>query len=214
MLTIVLSIVYFIIIIEFNLKNTLGVLLSICISVLLINFSVKDSTKARYYSDIIELIDFDQPNLIEALKLTPWGLHYNASLSIISESPLVGNGLKSFRIKCKKYETEKIKKSTEYKVCSTHPHNFHLEILLDSGLIGYFAFMIFLFYLFKDLRNRSVSKNLTINLIIFLILTFIFLPRPTGSIFSTFYGTIFWFFIGSLYSYKNFIYGSKKIINK
>ncbi len=214
LLTIVLSIVYFIIIIEFNLKNTLGVLLSICISVLLINFSVKDSTKSRYYSDIIELIDFDQPNLIEALKLTPWGLHYNASLSIISESPLVGNGLKSFRIKCKKYETEEIKKSTEYKVCSTHPHNFHLEILLDTGLIGYFAFMIFLFYLFKDLRNHSVSKNLIINLIIFLILTFIFLPRPTGSIFSTFYGTIFWFFIGSLYSYKNFIYKSKKIINK
>ena len=69
---------------------------------------MKDSTKSRYYSDVIELIDFDQPNLIEALKLTPWGLHYNASLSMISESPLVGNGLKSFRIKCKKYETEKI----------------------------------------------------------------------------------------------------------
>lgn len=210
LLTIVLSIVYFATTIEFNLKNTLGILLSICISVLLINFSVKDSTKSRYYSDVIELIDFDQPNLIEALKLTPWGLHYNASLSMISESPLVGNGLKSFRIKCKKYETEKIKKSTNYRVCSTHPHNFHLEILLDAGLIGYFTFIIFLFYLFKNLYKSSSSKNLSIDLITLLMLTFIFLPRPTGSIFSTFYGAIFWYFIGSLYSYKNLIYKFKK----
>ena len=208
LLTLFFLIIYFSIIIEFNLKNIVGILFSIFVSIMLINFSVKDSTKSRYYTDIIELIDFNQPNFFEALKLTPWGLHYNASLSMISEKPIFGNGFKSFRIKCKKYETEKIQKSTEYKVCSTHPHNFHLEILLDTGMIGYFIFIIFLFYLFKDLYKSGNPKNLTIYLIILLMLTFIFLPRPTGSIFSTFYGTIFWYFVGSLYSYKNLIHKS------
>ena len=35
-------------------------------------------------------------------------MHYNASVLMIAEKPLVGNGLKSFRIKCKEYEVEKI----------------------------------------------------------------------------------------------------------
>ena len=213
LLTLVFSIIYYSFIINFNLKKILGIFFSICISILLINFSIKDSTKSRYYGDIINLIDSDQPNFLEALKLTPWGLHYNASISMIAEEPIFGNGFKSFRKNCKKYDTENIKESTEYRVCSTHPHNFHLEILVDAGLIGYSAFMIFLFYLFKDLKKNNVSNKLILNIIIIIMLTFIFLPRPTGSIFSTFFGTIYWFFIGSLFGYRKLITNTKKILN-
>ena len=96
-------------------------------SIILINFVVKESTKARYYGDIKKLIILDQPNFIETLKLTPWGLHYNAGAQMVSEKPIFGNGFKSFRIKCKNYETKKISELTRYKVCSTHPHNYSLR---------------------------------------------------------------------------------------
>ena len=35
---------------------------------------------------------------------------------------------------------------------SKHPHNIYLEILLDSGVIGFVGFLIFLFYFFRRFR--------------------------------------------------------------
>ena len=78
---------FFFVIIKFNVRNIVKVFLIVSILLTSINFFVKDTTKARYYSDIKLLLNFDQPNLLETLKLTPWGLHYNASIYIISEKP-------------------------------------------------------------------------------------------------------------------------------
>ena len=72
------TIVFYLNITKFDLKNFFGVLLILISSIIFLNFVVKESTKARYYGDIKKLIILDQPNFIETLKLTPWGLHYNA----------------------------------------------------------------------------------------------------------------------------------------
>lgn len=205
-------ITFYFVIIKFNVRNIVKVFLIVSILLTSINFFVKDTTKARYYSDIKLLLNFDQPNLLETLKLTPWGLHYNASISIISEKPLFGSGLKSFRVKCKKYEVEETE-IKGYRVCSTHPHNFHLEILIDTGLLGYLLFLIFIFYLIKDLKKENINKSLLFNLIILFILIFIFLPRPTGSVFSTFFGSIHWYFLGSLFGYSKLIKSEVKSYN-
>ena len=205
LLSFVFCLIFYSLTIKFNTKNTISIIFLIFILITSINFFAKDSTKARYYSDIKSLLNFDQPNLIETLKLTPWGLHYDASISIILDKPLFGNGLKSFRVKCKKYEKERIGKLSEYRACSTHPHNFHLEILVDTGLLGYSLFLIFIFYLIRDLKKSDTNKKLILNLIILYIIIFIFLPRPTGSIFSTFFGTIHWYFLGSLFGYSQLI---------
>ena len=203
LLSLTFFLIFYSLTIKFNIRNIISVFFFIFISITTINFFAKDVTKARYYSDIKSLLNFDQPNLLETFKSTPWGLHYEASISIILDKPLFGNGLKSFRVKCKKYEKENINKIKlrGYRVCSTHPHNFHLEILVDTGLFGYSLFLIFIFYLIKDLKKKDTNKKLILNLIILFIITFIFLPRPTGSIFSTFFGTIYWYFLGSLFGY-------------
>ena len=212
LLSTVFFIIFYSLSIKYNIKNIIFVFFISFILIISVNLFTKDSTKSRYYNDIKTLLNFDQPNLLETLKVTPWGLHYDASISIILEKPLLGNGLKSFRIKCKKYEIGKVEyhnstidKFKGYRVCSTHPHNFHLEILVDSGLIGYSLFMIFLFYLIKDIKKKNTNKNLILKLIILYILTFIFLPRPTGSIFSTFFGTTHWYFLGTLFAYSKLI---------
>tara|TARA_A100000164_G_C21928995_1_gene784584 strand:+ start:323 stop:1495 length:1173 start_codon:yes stop_codon:yes gene_type:complete len=204
LLSFIFLITFYLLIIKFNMRNIISIFFIISILITSINFLAKDTTKARYYSDIKSLLNFDQPSLIETLKLTPWGLHYDASISIILDKPLFGNGLKSFRVKCKKYEVEE-KEIKGYRVCSTHPHNFHLEILIDTGLLGYLLFLMFVFYIIKDLKKENINKNLMINFIIFFIIIFIFLPRPTGSVFSTFFGAIFWYFLGSLFGYSKLI---------
>ena len=84
---------------------------------------------------------------------------------------------------------------------------------MDTGLLGYLLFLIFIFYLIKDLKKENINKSLLFNLIILFILIFIFLPRPTGSVFSTFFGSIHWYFLGSLFGYSKLIKSEVKSYN-
>ena len=54
-------------------------------------------------------------------------LHFNSAIQIWKNNKLFGYGLKSFPLNCK-YEKNQ--------TCNTHPHNYFLEILIDTGYIG------------------------------------------------------------------------------
>ena len=64
-----------------------------------------------------------------------------------------------------------------------HPHNFHLEILQSTGLVGYVSFLILIYYLFMTvIKNNSLGTS--DKLLIIIILLIIFNPITTsGSIF-------------------------------
>ncbi len=123
--------------------------------------------------------------------------HYDTAIEIFKNNKLNGIGNKNFRFEChdKKYFKESLKFT--HQRCSTHPHQIHFELLSEQGLIGYFIFMLFLFtYLkekfLKDLREKNIFKIiLNFYLIIFLVPIL-----PSGSLFSTFNGFLFWFFLG------------------
>ena len=59
---------------------------------------------------------------------------YLTAIDLWTDSPMVGNGIKSFRIKCltKLYKPNR--------VCEGHPHNYYLELLNDTGLTGTLIF--------------------------------------------------------------------------
>ena len=123
--------------------------------------------------------------------------HYDTAIEIFKNKKLNGIGNKNFRFEChnKKYIKENIKFT--YQRCSTHPHQVHFELLSEQGLIGYFIFMLFLFSYFKekffnDLKEKNIFK-ITIN---FYLIIFIIPILPSGSLFSTFNGFLFWFFLG------------------
>mgnify|MGYP001391664955 FL=1 len=123
--------------------------------------------------------------------------HYDTAIEIFKNKKLNGIGNKNFRFEChrEKYIKENIKFT--YQRCSTHPHQIHFELLSEQGLIGYFIFMLFLFIFFKekffnDLREKNIFK-ITIN---FYLLIFLIPILPSGSLFSTFNGFLFWFFLG------------------
>jgi len=123
--------------------------------------------------------------------------HYDTAIEIFKNKKLNGIGNKNFRFEChrEKYIKENIKFTSQR--CSTHPHQIHFELLSEQGLIGYFIFMLFLFIYFKekffnDLREKNIFK-ITINFYLFIFLIPIL---PSGSLFSTFNGFLFWFFLG------------------
>ena len=123
--------------------------------------------------------------------------HYETAIEIFKNHKLNGIGNKNFRFEChdKKYFKENSKLTSQR--CSTHPHQIHFELLSEQGLVGYFIFILFLFSYFKekffnDLKEKNIFK-ITLN---FYLIIFLIPILPSGSLFSTFNGFLFWFFLG------------------
>ncbi len=123
--------------------------------------------------------------------------HYDTAIEIFKNRKLNGIGNKNFRFECKNRRYFKENFQFTHQRCSTHPHQIHFELLSEQGLIGYFIFILFLISFFKekffnDLREKNIFKiTINFNLLIFLIPIL-----PSGSLFSTFNGILFWFFLG------------------
>ena len=83
-----------------------------------------------------------------------------------------------------------------------HPHNYYLEILTETGIIGItliFAIFVSIIYLTlfkKYFLNTSLKKNNLIIPFIFLFLAEIFPIKSTGSFFTTGNSTYLFLIIG------------------
>jgi len=112
---------------------------------------------------------------------TGYLIHFNSGIQQWKQNKIFGTGLKSFRINCTYKENQ---------TCNTHPHNYFIELLVETGLLGtiliYFVFIIgfknFLNFYFNE---KNISSKLT-SIIFFLLIFLEFLPiRSSGSFFTT-----------------------------
>ena len=108
------------------------------------------------------------------------------SLDVWSENKIFGGGIKSFREKCKKYLLHK-----KNRLCSNHPHNYYLEILTDTGIVGIIIItvigLLFVTFILKNLRFFNIKnfENLILTAAIISLITETFPIKSTGSIFTT-----------------------------
>ena len=108
----------------------------------------------------------------------------------------VGGGIKSFRYNC--HQRKNIDRKSKF-ICNMHPHNYYLEILTETGLVGMALILIILsiaLYLSiykKYFTNSSLKDNHIIIPFIFLLIAEIFPLKSTGSFFTT--GNSTYFFI-------------------
>tara|TARA_Y100000590_G_scaffold461217_1_gene622320 strand:- start:41010 stop:42401 length:1392 start_codon:yes stop_codon:yes gene_type:complete len=125
---------------------------------------------------------------------------YITAIDLWTDSPIIGSGIKSFRIKCLS------KLYLPNRVCQAHPHNFYLELLNDTGLIGTVLFLFAIFFLLKNkflnFKNFEKKEKLLI-LCIFIIIASEFFPmRSSGSFFSTRDSSYIFFILGMLHGLK------------
>ncbi len=131
-----------------------------------------------------------------------YGAHYLMALSIFNENPLFGKGIKSFRDVCRDHQN--INSLSAISGCSTHPHNSHLEILSETGLLGYSIFLILILNCLIILFKKKYFNKGYLVFIIFILISYIFPLKPSGSFFSTFNSFNFWLCISLIQQFKNF----------
>ena len=72
---------------------------------------------------------------------TSYFYHYKTALEIFKNHKIAGAGVKSFRYECYKNIYNNVNTNADVR-CRTHPHNLHLEIISETGSIGYVLFII------------------------------------------------------------------------
>ena len=84
--------------------------------------------------------------------------HIKTAFNMFLDKPILGHGPKMFRVKCS---------DPQYAVgispCATHPHNFYVQLLAETGIIG-FLFLLSLFgYVvycaFRQLQSIVLKKK-------------------------------------------------------
>ena len=163
-------------------------LFSVLISFMVIFLSFNETYKYRYIDQFKKIYSKDGISFF--LKETTYGKHYEVALKIFKEYPLFGVGIKNFRLESfnKKYQPD-----DTWTGGSTHPHQIHYEFLSETGIFGYFCFLVFIFgSLYISIKSYIKNKNLyQLSGILFVISTLIPL-LPTGSFLTTFFSSIFW----------------------
>ena len=106
-------------------------------------------------------------------------------LNIFKENKLLGSGPKSFRYVCDN-DNYKINEMS----CNTHVHNYYLQALIETGLVGFvFIILTYLYIIYRSLKNFiKMLKGKFFSITEVIILGFYFTQlwplMQTGSIFN------------------------------
>jgi len=130
--------------------------------------------------------------------------------NMFKDKPLLGHGPKIFRVVCKDE-----KYATGINPCMTHPHNFYIQLLAETGIIGFlflFSALIYVFYTafrqFKSIifKQKRPLTDYQVCLLAGILIT-LWPLSPNGNFFNNWlmivYSLPVGFYLQSIYSKKN-----------
>lgn len=132
--------------------------------------------------------------------------HYVSSLKMFMDNKLTGIGPRMFRFICP------LEKYNLWEGCSTHPHNTYVQLLAETGLIGFiFGLIIFLIifssiikhFIYKFIKNNIIFNDYQLCLLAAILIS-LWPFVPTGGLFNNWLNIIYFFpagfYLNSVYS--------------
>lgn len=128
----------------------------LCITFLSLNSNLSD----RVFKDTVKDMGFLSYKTEKKLNFfsSKHDSLYRTAYNMFKNKPILGHGPKIFRIKCddKNYATGKYS-------CSTHPHHFYVQLLAETGIIGFSFLLSALIYVLytalKQLKSIFLKKK-------------------------------------------------------
>ena len=203
------SFIYFILLIYYKSKSkiyfysiiiSLILILIIFLSILYLNYKAIKENETNIFTRQLSSIE-----TIQNFKTSRYFAHFYTSYSLWEKRPLLGYGFKSYRIVCDQINLDDLKKYNKQDHCSTHPHNYYLEVLVEGGIILLLLILLLEYLFYKKIyKIVMLYRNSEINyLFIGSLITCIILFWPfatTSSLFSTQIGNSFFFILAICYS--------------
>jgi O-antigen ligase len=127
--------------------------------------------------------------------------HYKSAILMFKENKILGIGTKLFRKNCNE---KKFRVSEES--CSTHPHNTYIQLLAETGIVGFFQvftiFLILIYFSIKHFFFKFIKKNFLFNDFQIAILSAFLITlwplAPTGNFFGNWINVIYYLPVGFL----------------
>jgi O-antigen ligase len=128
-----------------------GIVIAIIISTLIISFDKR--MKDRMVNNVIDQMGLSSSSERIVIFSKTYEGHYQISLNMFKEKPLLGHGVKSFRKYCEKPENYVAENA-----CTTHSHNIYMQLLAETGLLGFsLIFGLFVILVLKLIRISYLS---------------------------------------------------------
>ena len=75
--------------------------------------------------------------------------YLRTAFNMFKDKPVFGHGPKMFRVICKD-----AKYASGAYPCNTHPHNFYIQLLAETGIVGFaFLFSVFIYIIYSAIRQ-------------------------------------------------------------
>ena len=196
--TLITFIVVFIMLEEKKIKIIFGAFL-ISGALLIVGSSIMNKDfKTRMIDQTLEQMGVMDKNF--KIFSTAHQSHYQISMKMFKDNPVFGKGPKTFRKYC---SDEKFKVEFEAS-CSTHPHNYYVQMLAETGLLGFLFLVLAFFYVCKEYFlhkfNSLIYKKKYLSDYEILLLSCFFISlwpiAPSGNIFNNWLSIIMYLPVG------------------
>ena len=167
-----------------------------------------DKAKKRIFDQTLSEMNLTNPNEKIYIFSENHTHHYITAFKIFNDNKLFGVGVKNFRKFCKNenYIVSELS-------CSTHPHNNYIQLLAETGLIGFsfifFLFILFSFQIIKHVKNKIFKKEYFTDFQICILAGILITLWPiasTGNVFNNWLNIIYYLYLPFLiwsFSEKN-----------
>jgi O-antigen ligase len=183
---------------DFKLIRFISLTLSIILIFLITIYD--DTAKKRMWDSTINQIGINSKkiNLFSIVHES----HYLSAYKMFLDKKFLGIGVRNFRNFCSQPEYF----GAHERSCSTHPHNTYIQILAETGLIGFaFIILILFYFIFKCVlhfkgaifQKKYYFNDFEICLLAAILIT-IWPFVPSGNFFNNWISIIYYFPVGFL----------------